>query len=31
MGMVNDHMEGCGQRDVVEKARGAFKRPSMKG
>jgi DNA-3-methyladenine glycosylase I len=31
MGMVNDHMEGCGQRNVVEKARIAFKRPTTKG
>jgi DNA-3-methyladenine glycosylase I len=30
MGMVNDHVEGCGQRLVVETARGAFKRFSIK-
>ncbi|MBT5241046.1 MAG: DNA-3-methyladenine glycosylase I [Rhodospirillaceae bacterium] len=27
MGMVNDHIEGCCVRDVVEKARKRFKRP----
>jgi len=25
--MVNDHIEGCCVRDVVEKARKRFKRP----
>lgn len=27
MGLVNDHIEGCDLREVVEKERGAFKRP----
>jgi DNA-3-methyladenine glycosylase I len=27
MGMVNDHIEGCHVREVVEKARSTFKRP----
>ena len=27
MGMVNDHLEGCAQRAVVERARKKFKRP----
>jgi DNA-3-methyladenine glycosylase I len=27
MGVVNDHLEGCGHRAVVEKARTALKRP----
>jgi DNA-3-methyladenine glycosylase I len=30
MGTVNDHVEGCGQRLVVETARSAFKRPASK-
>ena len=28
MGMVNDHIDGCHVRDVVEKERKTFKRPS---
>jgi len=28
MGLVNDHLEGCDFRGVVEKARGAFRRPA---
>jgi DNA-3-methyladenine glycosylase I len=27
MGVVNDHLEGCGSRSIVEAARKAFKRP----
>ena len=28
MGLVNDHLEGCATRPIVERARGKFKRPS---
>ena len=27
MGLVNDHIEGCGVRQDAERARAAFKRP----
>jgi len=27
MGMVNDHIEGCFCREIIETARSAFKRP----
>lgn len=27
MGMVNDHIEGCHHRDIIEDKRAAFKRP----
>jgi DNA-3-methyladenine glycosylase I len=27
MGLINDHVEGCGIRDSVERARGKFRRP----
>jgi hypothetical protein len=27
MGLVNDHLEGCDQRQVVESERAAFQRP----
>jgi len=28
MGLVNDHIEGCAQREAVEKLRNAFRRPA---
>ena len=28
MGLVNDHLEGCAQRPVIERARAAFVRPT---
>jgi DNA-3-methyladenine glycosylase I len=28
MGLVNDHLDGCAGRPIVEDARAAFRRPS---
>jgi DNA-3-methyladenine glycosylase I len=30
MGMVNDHLEGCHHRQIIEEKRAAFKRPTPK-
>jgi DNA-3-methyladenine glycosylase I len=31
MGLVNDHLQGCGRRAPVERERHQFRRPSVAG